>query len=111
MIIYRRNEYREEKERVEELMKWVTDKLERMDMGGVGSDKELEERESGTRSIRSAFSGSRRATSIWRGTSINSDERLSAREVGKIKRMVVEKDTEEKKGNIAIKGRTIKRRR
>lgn len=90
------------------MTKWIKDKLEGMDMGGVKSDKELEERDSRTRSIRSAFSGNRRASSIWGGTSINSDDRLSAREVGKIKRMVVEKDKEERKGNITIKGMSTK---
>lgn len=47
----------------------------------------------------------------WGGsTSRGSEDRLSFRKVGKIKKMIADKDREERKNNITIKEMTLKER-
>lgn len=50
-----KNKYEALEKRIEELSKWVKDKFERMKLEGIGSDKEMDKRESGTRSMISGF--------------------------------------------------------
>lgn len=87
-----------------ETVKEIKDKTE---------EKEITENESGEGDRQSERSGftTRTWQSSWGGsTSKGSGDRLSFREVGKIKKMVADKEREERKNNITIKGMTSKER-
>lgn len=96
-------------ERTEEIVKEIKDLKEAIE--NIVCDKEIVDSEAETgRSIRSGKTGSvyslhRRESSITGSNFTDiSDDRLSTREVGKLKRWMIDKEKEERRNNFVIKG-------
>lgn len=53
---------------------------------------------------RSDYTYSKRGSNVTGGESVYSEDRLSIKEVSKIKKLVTSKEREERKCNIAVKG-------
>lgn len=94
----------EKMEKAMETMKEIREKTEEREIA------EKESRGSDGLSERSGFT-TRTWQSSWGGsTSRGSGDRLSFREVDKIKKLVADKDREERKNNITIKGMALRER-
>lgn len=92
---------------MENLEVWVKDKMERI---GLNSDssKDLEERENEeVRNGRSGSTISRRRGNYSKWGSEVSEDRLSNREVGKIKKWMMEKERDDRRCYIVIEGMKV----
>lgn len=99
---------------LEEKVEEVNTKIKGLEevMGEIASrDKVGESEESENTGNRSRSRGSMKNESSWGGSVFTdiSEDRLSLRKVGKLKKWIADKDKEERRNNIVIKGMRIER--